>query len=167
MSKCNLVQTFHIIEKTTGMRFNLGNDRWLDEETLFDLEINCPLHAFLVANDFKYVPCGFTVFTSKMKLASVRRVTMFAQPKAVIRVVPNGYKPCLKSSLHYPGLKAMQPSPHITIGNIVFDQWKLNRRKEILDYTIDMVDGGVYNPEGVLISECANLFMLEHFTVKI
>ena len=132
-------------------------------------EEGCQLHAFLLANGFMYVPSGFFIFSEKGSAlqSTATVITKAAGSDCVIRVLPDGYKPCLKSSRRYAQLKKLQPSRHVVVGDIVFDQWKLKGRREMLDYTIDMVDGGVYDPEGTMVNEFTSLFMAEHFVVVV
>jgi hypothetical protein len=172
-----MVQTLHVFDKNLNLPMNMSKRVWVEEGSPLSPEKECKLHAFLVTNGFLYVPSGFFVFTipagillhTKGKNISPSMSvtnTLVAEPRCVIRVLPEGYKPCLKISRRYEQMKALQRSQHITVADIVFDQWKLKGRREVLDYTIDMVDGGVYDPEGTMVKEFASLFMAENFVVK-
>lgn len=172
MSKCQLVQTTHVTEKNTKRPLNIANYKWIEEGTPLYPEKDCTLHTFLLDNGFLYVPSGFFVFANEEpalnntnEMVEMLKVSLVAMDGYVIRVLPEGYKPCAKTSRRYQEMKALQPSPHVTVKGIVLDDWKLKGRAEVLKYTIDMVDGGVYHPEGVVVCEHASLFMAQHFDV--
>ena len=168
MAKCGIVHTVHTFGRKNKEVVNVSSFVLEEEGTPLNSEEGCQLHAFLLANGFMYVPSGFFIFSEKgsMLQSTALVITMAAGSDCVIRVLPDGYKPCLKSSRRYAQLKKLQPSRHVVVADIVCGHWKLKGRREVLGFTIDMLDGGVYDTEGVMVNEYASMFMSEHFDVK-
>lgn len=167
MAKCGVIHTQQWFVKEAKVKMKTSSRILEEEHPAFNAEVNCKLHAFLLSKGLMYVPSNFFVFAKKAihTKNELLAVTMAAENDCVIRVLPVGYKPCSKKSRRYEQIKAIQPSPHVTIAEIVCNHWKLKGRRDVLEFTVDMVDGGVYDTEGTMMHAYTSVFMMDHFEV--